>query len=338
VCALLAAGAMVAPANAQARTRHVSCGETITTDTTLAADVTNCPDDAIVIGGDDVTLDLNGHTVGGKGTGVGIDDTAGHSGVTIESGTVTGFDVGVVVADAGETRVTALSAQGGIAGILVVSSHGIRVTENAVTQTSGYAIPMFDTSHVLAAGNTLRDDKHGILLSGGGHGVFTGNRALRSGGGVEVDQATDNLVADNLMVDGGDAVGLTDTTDTLVTHNRMSRLGFRYPETGGFGVLLDGSDHVVVRDNLMSHSHGPLIYVTQIEGVHPPADDLIEHNVADDGLIGVAVDFPGTVLSGNEADFNERLGIQAVPGTIDGGGNRARGNGDPRQCTVIACR
>jgi parallel beta-helix repeat protein len=242
------------------------------------------------------------------------------------------------VADAGDTRVSAVSAQGGIAGILVVSSRAVRVVGNSVTQTSGYAIPMFDTDHVLAAGNTLRDDKHGILLSGGGHGVFTGNRATRSGGGVEIAQATDNLVADNVMTDGGDAVGLTDTTNTLVIHNRMSGLGFRYPETGGFGVLLDGSDHDVVRDNVMAHSHGPLIYVTQIEGVHPPADDVIDHNVADDGLIGIDVDFPGNVVARNEADDNDRLGIQAVPGTIDGGGNRARGNGDPRQCTIVVCR
>ena len=113
VCALLTAGAMLVPASAQARTRQVSCGETITTSTTLAANVTNCPDPGIVIGADDVTLDLNGHTVGGNGTGVGIEDTAGHSGVTIEGGTVTGFDVGVVVADAGDTRVRAVSAQAG---------------------------------------------------------------------------------------------------------------------------------------------------------------------------------------------------------------------------------
>jgi hypothetical protein len=27
-----------------------------------------------------------------------------------------------------------------------------------------------------------------------------------------------------------------------------------------------------------------------------------------------------------------------VPDVIDGGGNRASGNGDPRQCTNIVCR
>lgn len=338
VWGLLAAGALLLPAGAQARTRQVSCGETITTSTTLAADVTDCAGEGLVIGADDVTLDLNGHTVGGNGSGVGIEDTAGRSGVTIEGGTVKGFDVGVDVANADHTGVTAVSAQGGIAGILVVSSREIRVVDDSVSQTSGYAIPMFDTDHVLAAGNTLRDDQHGILLSCCGHGVFTDNRITRSGGGVAIDDSSDDLISGNVMTDGGDAIGLSNSTRALVAHNRMSGLGFRFPETGGFGVLLDGTDHVVVRDNVMAQSHGPLIYVTQLEGPHPPADNVIDHNVAHAGLIGIDVDFPGNVVSNNEADFNVQLGIQAVPGVIDGGGNRARGNGDPRQCTIVACR
>ena len=32
------------------------------------------------------------------------------------------------------------------------------------------------------------------------------------------------------------------------------------------------------------------------------------------------------------------LGIEAVFGVTDGGGNRAHGNGNPSQCTNVACR
>ena len=31
------------------------------------------------------------------------------------------------------------------------------------------------------------------------------------------------------------------------------------------------------------------------------------------------------------------LGIEAIPGTIDLGGNRASGNGNPLQCQVVTC-
>ena len=46
----------------------MSCGDTITTDTTLDSDLVDCPTNRIVIGADNVTLDLNGHTIDGDGT------------------------------------------------------------------------------------------------------------------------------------------------------------------------------------------------------------------------------------------------------------------------------
>jgi len=32
------------------------------------------------------------------------------------------------------------------------------------------------------------------------------------------------------------------------------------------------------------------------------------------------------------------VGIEAVPGVTDGGGNRAHGNGNAAQCLNVACR
>src|SRR5215208_1843011 len=47
---------------------HPQCGDTITTDTTLHHNLVNCPNNGIIIGADNVTLDLNYHTVDGDGT------------------------------------------------------------------------------------------------------------------------------------------------------------------------------------------------------------------------------------------------------------------------------
>ena len=60
VATLLASGG-------QALASHVQCGDVITQDTTLDSDLIDCPGDGLVIGADDVTLDLNGHTVDGDG-------------------------------------------------------------------------------------------------------------------------------------------------------------------------------------------------------------------------------------------------------------------------------
>ena len=42
----------------QARASQVSCGDTISSDTKLKNDLTNCPGNGIVIGADNITLDL----------------------------------------------------------------------------------------------------------------------------------------------------------------------------------------------------------------------------------------------------------------------------------------
>jgi hypothetical protein len=53
---------------------------------------------------------------------------------------------------------------------------------------------------------------------------------------------------------------------------------------------------------------------------------------------GIDIDSSNTKLSRNEARYNADLGIEAVPGITDGGGNRAGGNGNPLQCAHISCR
>src|SRR3954447_25903757 len=84
-----------------------ACGAVITVDTKLAADLTGCPGDGIVIGADGITLDLNGHEIDGDaaagttGPDVGI-RSVGLDGVTIENGTVQGIDFGVLVRDAAD--------------------------------------------------------------------------------------------------------------------------------------------------------------------------------------------------------------------------------------------
>ena len=79
--------------------RHVGCGDTITTDTTLESDLVDCPNDGIVIGADNITLDLNGHTIDGDGRrvdsgpegedcDVGMLNRTGYNRLTVVGGTI----------------------------------------------------------------------------------------------------------------------------------------------------------------------------------------------------------------------------------------------------------
>jgi hypothetical protein len=98
--ALLTATVVVLALGADhALARTVSCGEIITKSTRVDNDLINCPGDGLVIGADDITLDLNGHTIDGDGSSeFGLDagvqngdpdsGTAGHGGVRIRNGVI----------------------------------------------------------------------------------------------------------------------------------------------------------------------------------------------------------------------------------------------------------
>jgi hypothetical protein len=69
------------------------------------------------------------------------------------------------------------------------------------------------------------------------------------------------------------------------------------------------------------------------------ADTLLERNFAGGaGDDGIDVESTTTTLTRDTGNGNHDLGIEAVPGVTDGGGNRASGNGNPSQCTNVFCR
>jgi hypothetical protein len=73
--------------------------------------------------------------------------------------------------------------------------------------------------------------------------------------------------------------------------------------------------------------------------VHATASDtLVEGNIAAAaGDDGIDVQNAATTLTRNLAVRSGDLGIEAVAGVTDGGGNRAFGNGNAAQCTNIVC-
>ncbi len=68
-------------------------------------------------------------------------------------------------------------------------------------------------------------------------------------------------------------------------------------------------------------------------------DSLLKRNrVSGAGDDGIDVRRAATKLTRNHARHNHDLGIEAVYGVIDGGGNRASANGDSRQCVHVTCQ
>ena len=146
----------------------------------------------------------------------------------------------------------------------------------------------------------------------------------------------------------------------LVEHNLVNRTG--EDDRGGFGILLDGSVRTTVDQNTVNATGpGPGICVAHLDAPTPPKDNRITGNITTsknaDGILvdpdatgtlllrnlavhsddGIDVRASGTTVTLNIANANHNLGIAAVPGVIDGGRNRAAGNGNPAQCINIVC-
>jgi large repetitive protein len=397
VLALVVAGVTVLGAGS-ALASHVRCGDTITTDTTLDSDLVNCPNNGIVIGAANITLDLNGHIIDGDATpvdpcpegetcDVGVDNSAGHSGVTIEGGSVQQFslgilvaggaaynrldqlavsdtsDVGIVVADSTGSVIQKTSmSDPGVNGLVLVDSQHALVARNSVSGSTGYAMFLFGVDDSRIEHNKLDADEHGFILGGSTRNLVRSNAVSHSGGGIEVvGGATSNRVEYNRFNNTGDGMLVGDASDTLIRHNLVTGAGGG--EAGGFGIILDGAVRTTVDRNSFTGGRGPAIFVTRLEAAAATRDTVISRNLVNrnlaDGILvengatgtlvvrnlairngddGIDVDAPATTLTRNVANHNHDLGIEAVPGVIDGGGNHAAGNGNPAQCTNIDCK
>jgi len=127
----------------------------------------------------------------------------------------------------------------------------------------------------------------------------------------------DVVVRNNLFADNSDfGLHLSDAHLVRVTGNDALR-------NGGDGIHFGGEvSRSVAEDNFASGN----------------GDDGIEVSEIDRDLDGNPIPERNNAVARNLATHNGDLGIQAVAGTVDGGGNRAFGNGNPLQCLNIVCK
>jgi parallel beta-helix repeat protein len=369
-------GWCLAPGAGQASASHVSCGAVVIADTVLDSDLVNCPNNGIVIGADNITLDLNGHTVDGDGTpAAGCDPRMqicdsgvvndGHDGVTVMHGSVDEFAVGVLFGTttrekARNNRLLGVSSSRNQFVGLGIFSQVRSVVRNSSGDGSldhdGVGMALGDSNHVRILNNSFRHNAHNgintshsrrnlikgnlfsrngdeaILMEGGNHFQVTANRVVRNGAGITLGPGSRNVITRNRVFRGRDGIRIEKGRGNLVAHNLVVaaqvgiRLGIHEPFIGG--------THNVLRRNLVRDSRRDGFVVVK-KDTHSLLVGNIAKGAGDDGF---DVESRSATLTSNLAVRNADLGIEAVFGVINGGGNKAHGNGNPLQCTHIACR
>ena len=326
----------------------VRCGQTLVRSVSLRSDLAGCPGGGLVIGADNVTVNLNGHRVSTTATDtIGV-DVGSHHGVTIRNGTISGFATGIQLDGAQHSRVSDVRLVDSVAGgILLVNSEHNTITATHIFHTgadlnnSGILLYQSDRNRITS--NVLTRNGDGIQLIRSSANVVVGNVSSDSGSGISLyDAANGNTIAKNVTNENSDTGILLDQHDdnNRIESNSASGNGF-----AGIGVGASAGNQVI--HNAANHNLGAGIAV-----VDAATGTLVLGNTAssnggtppgctpDCPLLndGIYVDAAGTTLTRNSAHHNADLGIDAVASVVDGGRNRAIGNGNPAQCTGVVCR
>jgi parallel beta-helix repeat protein len=359
-----------------ARSVSIDCGATITSDTKLDRDLVNCPNNGIVIGADNITLDLNGHVIDGDGTefsacppdepcDVGVVHLDRHR-VTIKGGSVREFSLGVLVVGATDNRVIDLAVSNNLfSGLLVAeSSHSeierVSASANGLT-TDQAGISIFDSSELTIAQNAVFENGDiGFFIGGLDDSSIEKNLISGNPEAAIILEGSGNELSHNRVRKGDDGIIVVGDANR-VSRNWLSGTGC--PSDCGFGISLEGGSGNLIEANAVAHFHQAGIRVASFEPDTPPTldntvsgnliwdsevDGVLVESTADDTVLernmairagddGIDVESSETTLTRNRAYRNQDLGIEAVPGVRDGGGNRAGGNGNPAQCTNVVC-
>jgi parallel beta-helix repeat protein len=220
-------------------------------------------------------------------------------------------DLGVDLEQASDNTVVGNSvssnSDGGIE--IVAASNGNRVEDNLVSQSGDHGILVAESDRNELIGNTaeLMSDS-GITLNTANEGVVQGNDVRFNSGGIQMDGSSRNLVEANVA-----------------------------SETTGIGIELGGGslqNRVVANLADDNGSDGIDLSDEAPEGL----GNLLDGNTASGNSgDGIATGKGGHTLSSNVANENGSWGINAAPGTVDGGRNSGVGNRKPEQCIGVVC-
>jgi parallel beta-helix repeat protein len=222
----------------QASAAQVGCGDTITTNTKLHHNLTNCPNNGIVIGANGVTLNLNGHRIDGDGTpAVGCDPETefcdvgvvndGHDGVTVKHGSVREFLYGVFVGRARHNRVLGISSRKNFFfGFFVAESARSLVRNSSGSGNpapEGDGLGLFGSHRVRIVHSSFRRNALGIHISDSPGNVIKKNRLSRNSDFAIIVEADRNRIRRNRCVRNSACVLVAQGNANVIARNRVLR-------------------------------------------------------------------------------------------------------------------
>jgi parallel beta-helix repeat protein len=188
---------------------------------------------AIEIQTNNVTIDLNGHKLGGQAAGPGTQTNGiyalDHSNITVKNGTIRGFRLGVFLKDdtpgyagTGGHVLENLRADGNTVGGLYVQGRGNIIRSNQVVSSGNTAPTSWPQTYgIQAVGPSAR------VLNNDVNGTTAGDGATASG--IYLDSASNSFLENNRI---------SDTTGKMIV----------------YGIFILNSQNVAVRENTVNNA------------------------------------------------------------------------------------
>jgi nitrous oxidase accessory protein NosD len=324
-----------------------------------------------------VVLDLGGHRLRGSGTATGIVASrgAGSGAITVRHGSVTGFSTGISLDYAAGSRVEDVtvvgpgSTEADSVGVRVFTSptfvlddvsvkgfaRGLQVWDAGGGQVrsstfSGNATAVLLTPSVLTfkvVRSRVRDNLVGFRLSQSAM-TLVSSRVTGNDTGISLFQSGATVRRTTVADNGTGIYGSSNDSNISLSDStvRDNGTGVRLVRFG----LRDADN--VIEDSTFKDNSGPGLVVDVVNSRKTSALRISGNRFLDNGDTPVDVGVPGVsdqgaairvpedngsvLVADNDARRNGGTGIDAV-GVTDGGGNTARGNDGPSQCSGVVC-
>jgi parallel beta-helix repeat protein len=232
-------------------------------------------------------------------------------------------------------------------GMFLFKSHHDRILHSTFRHNvpagngRGGGIAFRESTNTVIRGNLIsRNGEAGIIIEGSDRLRIRHNHLVRNHAGI-AGGGSHNVITRNHVFGALDGILIDSGHGDLIAHNVVAHtsragisLGSGFKIHPGGRHLTAGGAHNLVRRNLVkgSRKYG---FLVRRKDDHSRLKRNVAKRSSDDGF---HVESHSAKLTRNRAVRNDDLGIEAVRGVADGGGNVARRNGDPRQCINIACR
>jgi hypothetical protein len=322
VVAVLLAAVFV-PVGASAAPRSLKCGETVTESVTLTANLTNCHGDGLIAGARGITINLGGHTISGTGSGSGVVGI-GLETVTIENGTVTGFEYGIMAID-GNVTIHGIAATSNEEDGIQAEGVTVSITDSTANDNQLLGIFTFETGRLnitdsTANGNTVM----GMLVAADKNSIAgsTANDNNRDG--------IFSLAEETLSITGSTANGNKEDGIVGIVNNcgNCSPVG-KTLSVASSTANGNGGNGIVATFILEEPYQGALDATAKAVSV---ASSRANGNGGD----GILIPEGEAMLTKTTTNGNGGHGIEAPSGSTASGA-KASGNKTPLQCVNVMC-